>query len=192
MRIRVSSTKLNSLTHVHLLPAQARLSSPLEPADHPAFDCTSVVFLASHKFSERIIHNSQRIPWSDRRVFDLFGAMASVVVTVNVTNRDIISTGMPFARPRVPLGLSPRLLSLARSHHVRSVFVARRLLSTSQSSRAEHQTGPLSDVQRGATRDVNPYKDGPSAIDKAVHLFFFTEILRGAETNRSFRGVDIH
>ncbi|KLO15912.1 NADH-quinone oxidoreductase [Schizopora paradoxa] len=26
---------------------------------------------------------------------------------------------------------------------------------------------------------VNPYKNGPSAIDKAVHLFFFTEILRG-------------
>jgi NADH dehydrogenase (ubiquinone) Fe-S protein 8 len=25
----------------------------------------------------------------------------------------------------------------------------------------------------------NPYKGGPSAIDKAVHLFFFTEILRG-------------
>lgn len=27
--------------------------------------------------------------------------------------------------------------------------------------------------------NVNPYKGGPSAIDKAVHLFFFTEILRG-------------
>jgi len=30
-----------------------------------------------------------------------------------------------------------------------------------------------------AATDVNPYKGGPSAIDKAVHLFFFTEILRG-------------
>ena len=28
--------------------------------------------------------------------------------------------------------------------------------------------------------DFDPYKDGPSAIDKAVHLFFFTEIIRGA------------
>jgi NADH dehydrogenase (ubiquinone) Fe-S protein 8 len=27
--------------------------------------------------------------------------------------------------------------------------------------------------------DVNPYKGGPSAIDKAMQLFFFTEILRG-------------
>ncbi|THH22124.1 hypothetical protein EUX98_g8252 [Antrodiella citrinella] len=27
--------------------------------------------------------------------------------------------------------------------------------------------------------DINPYKGGPSAIEKAVHLFFFTEILRG-------------
>ncbi|GJJ07242.1 hypothetical protein Clacol_001442 [Clathrus columnatus] len=26
---------------------------------------------------------------------------------------------------------------------------------------------------------VNPYKDGPSALDKAAHLFFFTEIARG-------------
>lgn len=28
--------------------------------------------------------------------------------------------------------------------------------------------------------NFDPYKDGPSAIDKAVHLFFFTEIIRGA------------
>jgi NADH dehydrogenase (ubiquinone) Fe-S protein 8 len=28
-------------------------------------------------------------------------------------------------------------------------------------------------------KELNPYKDGPSAIDKAVHLFFFTEIIRG-------------
>jgi hypothetical protein len=28
-------------------------------------------------------------------------------------------------------------------------------------------------------RDYDPYKDGPSALSKAVHLFFFTEILRG-------------
>ncbi|KAJ7129353.1 hypothetical protein C8R44DRAFT_583731, partial [Mycena epipterygia] len=27
--------------------------------------------------------------------------------------------------------------------------------------------------------EVDAYKDGPSAVDKAVHLFFFTEILRG-------------
>jgi NADH dehydrogenase (ubiquinone) Fe-S protein 8 len=26
---------------------------------------------------------------------------------------------------------------------------------------------------------INPYKGGPSAVDKAVHLFFFTEIIRG-------------
>lgn len=30
-----------------------------------------------------------------------------------------------------------------------------------------------------STGDINPYKGGPSAIEKAVHLFFFTEILRG-------------
>src|SRR5262249_6095723 len=26
---------------------------------------------------------------------------------------------------------------------------------------------------------VDPYRNGPSAIDKAVHIFFFTEIIRG-------------
>lgn len=28
---------------------------------------------------------------------------------------------------------------------------------------------------------VNPYKNGPSALDKAAQLFFFTEIVRGVE-----------
>ncbi|EIN10519.1 NADH-quinone oxidoreductase [Punctularia strigosozonata HHB-11173 SS5] len=28
-------------------------------------------------------------------------------------------------------------------------------------------------------KDYDPYKDGPSALSKAVHLFFFTEIIRG-------------
>jgi NADH dehydrogenase (ubiquinone) Fe-S protein 8 len=34
---------------------------------------------------------------------------------------------------------------------------------------------------------VNPYKGGPSALDKAMQLFFFTEILRGACPNFTFR-----
>ncbi|KAF8525292.1 NADH-quinone oxidoreductase [Gautieria morchelliformis] len=42
---------------------------------------------------------------------------------------------------------------------------------------------PLSVGMQGAEAEpdkyVNPYKDGPSAVDKAVHLFFFTEIIRG-------------
>lgn len=29
---------------------------------------------------------------------------------------------------------------------------------------------------------VNPYEGGPSALEKAAHLFFFTEIVRGAFT----------
>ena len=32
---------------------------------------------------------------------------------------------------------------------------------------------------------VDPYANGPSAIDKAVHLFFFTEIIRGAHIPRA-------
>ena len=37
----------------------------------------------------------------------------------------------------------------------------------------------------------DPYKGGQSAIDKAVHLFFFTEIIRGPFdfTRVTFRGV---
>lgn len=44
---------------------------------------------------------------------------------------------------------------------------------------------PLSVGIQGAEAEpdkyVNPYKDGPSAINKAVHLFFFTEIIRGVQ-----------
>ena len=38
---------------------------------------------------------------------------------------------------------------------------------------------------------ANPYKDGPSALEKAAHLFFFTEIVRGKlETRLHFgRGL---
>jgi len=79
---------------------------------------------------------------------------------------------MAFARPRMPLGLSPRLL-LYRSN---PSLVSYRLLSTSRSAAAahHHNHGALTESKQG-----NPYKYGPSAIDKAVHLFFFTEILRG-------------
>lgn len=41
-----------------------------------------------------------------------------------------------------------------------------------------HQHSAPSSSQSSIS-DINPYKDGPSALDKAVHLFFFTEILRG-------------
>jgi hypothetical protein len=33
-------------------------------------------------------------------------------------------------------------------------------------------------------KELDRYKDGPSAIEKAVHIFFLTEILRGARALR--------
>jgi len=90
------------------------------------------------------------------------------------------------ARPRLALGLSPSLLVSLRS---RPVAIHYHLLSTSVRSQAELHPDPSHNVppalgNRGlGTKDepenVNPYKGGPSAIDKAVHIFFFTEILRG-------------
>ncbi|EIM85719.1 NADH-quinone oxidoreductase [Stereum hirsutum FP-91666 SS1] len=106
---------------------------------------------------------------------------------------------MSFARPRLPLGLSPRI-ALARPSSTPSSLIAYRLLSTSRrlqqaepldtlggSEKApDHKAGhikspPLktySAVDQPELR-LDPYKDGPSALEKAAHMFFFTEILRG-------------
>ena len=45
--------------------------------------------------------------------------------------------------------------------------------------KSPHGTGTLS-AEDEPGKDLDPYKGGQSAIDKAVHLFFFTEIIRGA------------
>jgi len=109
---------------------------------------------------------------------------------------------MSLARQRLALGLASRLRALPRSHSAHSSLIAYRSLSTTlRRSHAEpihvkhgepahgHRLDPvgLKSPHGTATltaedepgKDVNPYKGGPSAIDKAVHLFFFTEILRG-------------
>jgi NAD-dependent dihydropyrimidine dehydrogenase PreA subunit len=100
------------------------------------------------------------------------------------------------------MGLQPRLLVSPRTVSIRSAILAHRLLSTSTCSHAQHTQGPpnsnshdgLSSGVTSRTRhiesaparydahgnELNPYAGGQSAIDKAVHLFFFTEIIRGA------------
>jgi len=85
-----------------------------------------------------------------------------------------------FARPRVLLGLQPRA-QIPRVSSVRTALLAQRLLSTTTRFQAQHAEGPHHHNTISTTRgdDVNPYKDGPTSIDKAVHLFFFTEIIRG-------------
>ncbi|RDB20016.1 NADH dehydrogenase [ubiquinone] iron-sulfur protein 8-A, mitochondrial [Hypsizygus marmoreus] len=106
---------------------------------------------------------------------------------------------MSFARPRVLMGLQPRILFTPRTSSIRAAILARRLVSTSN---AQHAQGPSTAVSHDGLssgirtgyshpseapapvfdaqgKEVNPYKDGPTALDKAVHLFFFTEILRG-------------
>ncbi|KAG6903401.1 hypothetical protein C0995_005424 [Termitomyces sp. Mi166 len=105
---------------------------------------------------------------------------------------------MSFARPRLVVGLQPRLFA-SPTPLVRSAILAHRLLSTSPALRAKHTHPPNSynDLKSDLSQhlnhhapspepvydahgnEINPYQDGPSAIDKAVHLFFFTEIIRG-------------
>jgi NADH dehydrogenase (ubiquinone) Fe-S protein 8 len=102
---------------------------------------------------------------------------------------------MSFARPGLGVGLSHRLLTPQRSAALRSAFITYRNISSSRCSHAEPlnkhaslegpvrirspaDTGTLT-AQDEADKHTDSYKDGPSAIDKAVHLFFFTEILRG-------------
>ncbi|KZW03852.1 NADH-quinone oxidoreductase [Exidia glandulosa HHB12029] len=53
-----------------------------------------------------------------------------------------------------------------------AVMQRRTLASPAQE---EHKPTKQSDV----AMNIDPYKGGPSAIDKAVHMFFFTEIVRG-------------
>jgi hypothetical protein len=109
---------------------------------------------------------------------------------------------MSFARQRLALGVSSHLRALPRLNSAHSSLVAHRLLSTTpRRSHAEpinvkhvephlghrldppglrspHGTALTAEDEPG--KYVNPYAGGQSAIDKAVHLFFFTEILRGA------------
>jgi len=88
---------------------------------------------------------------------------------------------MSFTRPRVLLGLQLRVQTSSGPSSVRAALLAQRLLSSSTRSQAEHAQGPHhhNHIPTAGVNDVNPYKDGPTSIDKAVHLFFFTEILRG-------------
>lgn len=99
---------------------------------------------------------------------------------------------MSLARPRLGVGLH-RLLTPQRSIAFCSTSVTYRNISSTRRSHAEplhgNLEGPVKIRSPAATgtltaqdepdKHTNSYKDGSSAIDKAVHLFFFTEILRG-------------
>jgi len=97
---------------------------------------------------------------------------------------------MSIARQRLAVGAASHLWALPRS--AQPSLIAYRLLSTTscrfhpqpihikhEQSSHGHRTGTLS-AEDEPGKYVDPYKGGQSAIDKAVHLFFFTEILRGA------------
>ncbi|KAF8351655.1 NADH-ubiquinone oxidoreductase 23 kDa subunit [Amanita rubescens] len=103
---------------------------------------------------------------------------------------------MAFARSQLLVGLQPYMRAANASPHLRATLQTRRLLSSSTCSHAQHapanqnhagNTGEHShrhnhttpQVQNTEGTEVDPYKDGPSALDKAVHIFFFTEIVRG-------------
>ena len=112
------------------------------------------------------------------------------------------SANMSFLRASLAAGPSSRLVQARLSSVGAQTMLARRMLSHTprlqalapKHSDAHHpvdhlsmpsqvRSPPLSaafpsDMKHGD--DIDPYKGGPSAIEKAVHLFFFTEILRGA------------
>ena len=101
-----------------------------------------------------------------------------------------------FSRPRLVLGLQPRIFLLAPATSARTALVARRLISNSPRShdpqrpklehlssgieeRMAHSAHLLEPEHDAQGNELNAYRHGPSALDKAVHLFFFTEIIRG-------------
>ncbi|KAI6105916.1 Ndufs8, NADH:ubiquinone oxidoreductase 23 kd subunit [Pisolithus sp. B1] len=102
---------------------------------------------------------------------------------------------MSLAR-QLAVGLSSRLLGMQRPTTLRSSRIPFRSISSSRCSHAEplerpdRLEGPRSikspplgtgtlTAKDEPGKDIDPYKNGPSAIEKAVHLFFFTEIIRG-------------
>ena len=104
-----------------------------------------------------------------------------------------------YSRPNLVVGLQPRIAFATRHALSRSPLVSRRLISNSTCSHAEHDSRPssLSSAINERTshspshpreydahgHELNPYRNGPSALHKAVHLFFFTEIIRGVCVN---------
>ncbi|KAF4619996.1 hypothetical protein D9613_005280 [Agrocybe pediades] len=104
-----------------------------------------------------------------------------------------------FSRTRLVLGLQPRLTFSLPANSTRNAFIARRLISNTSSSNAQHANSRNQQEQLSSRVDerhshsahilpqevdaqgnqLNAYRHGPSALDKAVHLFFFTEIIRG-------------
>lgn len=122
---------------------------------------------------------------------------ASLGVTCHIRLLDSGSSSstMWFARSRLGVGLSHRLPTPQRSTALRSALITRRSISSTRCSlgepldrhvslegpvkiRSPPNTGTLT-AQGEPDKHTDSYKGGPSAIDKAVHLFFFTEILRG-------------
>jgi NADH dehydrogenase (ubiquinone) Fe-S protein 8 len=99
---------------------------------------------------------------------------------------------MAFAR-RPSLGLSTRLLLSPPTGTPSVSLVALRHFATSrrtlQAQPAQDSVNHVKSPRLGtgvySARDepdkyVNPYAGGPSALEKAAHLFFFTEIVRGS------------
>ena len=106
---------------------------------------------------------------------------------------------MSLNRVRIAARLAPRLFPQAqRPTAVASVLVARRLLSNTPCSHAHHapntpnkepvlksrveeRMAQIEELQKEGFRGLpEEYAAGPSALSKAVHIFFFTEIIRGA------------
>lgn len=119
---------------------------------------------------------------------------------------------MSFARHRFIVGLQPRISLAPRSSSARSAILAHRLLSTSAVLRARythppnnyddlksdlsehlnHHAPPPEPIYDAQGHELNPYQNGPSAIDKAVHLFFFTEIIRGRHLNLQMSRIQLN
>ncbi|KAH9833714.1 NADH-quinone oxidoreductase [Rhodofomes roseus] len=108
---------------------------------------------------------------------------------------------MTLLRALVAAGPSARVVATRVATPRTSALLARRLISTTPCRHAvdpnlkrtepgDYLPDPVAPRSPGIKtamlsaadepgKDFDPYKDGPSAIDKAVHLFFFTEIIRG-------------
>jgi len=134
----------------------------------------------SSDWLDRVVTSSR---WCDNGALGTKGGPLGSMTMSSIVN-------MALAR-RPPLGLATRLL-LSNSAPLTSHVVLRHLSTSRRTLQAQpthhHNHDPIKSPRLGtgtySAKDepgnyVNPYQGGPSALEKAAHLFFFTEIVRG-------------
>ena len=149
--------------------------------------------------SRRVCHisSSNEIPSNQTRPIHTLPSVVAVdaaaLYTMSLARRFAfrqIQAGL-FSRPPVASRKGSLIAArlLVQSQAQGFATSSRRLLAQPVSDHHNHHHHNHSKPSKPSqsSLDVNPYANSSSALDKAVHLFFFTEILRGMQCTFSRR-----